>query len=88
MLLVTLGMTTMLVAPAVGKEKSNILVIWADDVGWFNPSCWNRGMMGYETPGLWDLAQRSKHQPHSTRKLVYYLDFGHKNCINDRCEDK
>jgi hypothetical protein len=23
-----------------------------DDIGWFNPSCYNRGMMGYETPNI------------------------------------
>ena len=33
-------------------KKPNILVIWADDVGWFNPSCYNRGMMGYRTPNM------------------------------------
>ncbi len=23
-----------------------------DDIGWFNPSCYNRGMMGYQTPNI------------------------------------
>lgn len=32
--------------------KPNILVIWGDDVGWFNPSCYHRGMMGYKTPNI------------------------------------
>jgi arylsulfatase A-like enzyme len=31
-------------------QKPNILVIIGDDIGWFNPSCYNRGMMGYKTP--------------------------------------
>jgi len=32
--------------------KPNILVIMGDDIGWFNPSCYNHGMMGYETPSI------------------------------------
>jgi len=34
------------------KKKPNILVIWGDDIGWFNPSCYNNGMMGYQTPNI------------------------------------
>ena len=37
--------------PPSGK-KPNILMIWGDDVGWNNPSCYNRGMMGYKTPNI------------------------------------
>jgi arylsulfatase A-like enzyme len=33
-------------------QKPNILVIMGDDIGWFNTSCYNRGMMGYETPNI------------------------------------
>ena len=33
-------------------KKPNILVIMGDDIGWFNPSCYSRGMMGYETPNI------------------------------------
>ncbi len=33
-------------------KKPNILVIMADDIGWFNPSCYNSGMMGYRTPNI------------------------------------
>ena len=33
-------------------DKPNILVIWGDDVGWFNISAYNRGMMGYRTPNI------------------------------------
>ena len=38
--------------PAQEKKVPNILVIWGDDIGWFNTSAYNRGMMGYqhETP--------------------------------------
>ncbi len=33
-------------------EKPNILVIWGDDVGFWNVSHNNRGMMGYKTPNI------------------------------------
>jgi arylsulfatase len=33
-------------------KKPNILVIFGDDIGWFNPSCYNRGMMGFQTPNI------------------------------------
>ncbi len=32
--------------------KPNILVIWGDDIGWFNPSIYHRGIMGYSTPNI------------------------------------
>jgi len=32
--------------------KPNILFIMADDIGWFNPSCYHGGVMGYETPNI------------------------------------
>jgi arylsulfatase len=36
---------------AAGK-KPNILVIMGDDIGWFNPSCYHSGIMGYQTPNI------------------------------------
>ena len=33
-------------------DKPNILVIMPDDVGWFNVSAYNHGMMGYKTPNI------------------------------------
>ena len=49
-----LAVMTVVVAAgnAFAQEKPNILVIWGDDVGWNNPSCYNRGMMGYQTPNI------------------------------------
>ncbi|NEI96423.1 sulfatase-like hydrolase/transferase [Rhizobium leguminosarum] len=38
-------------AAASGK-KPNILMIMADDVGWYNASIYNRGVMGYRTPNI------------------------------------
>ena len=36
--------------------KPNILVLWGDDIGFWNISCNNRGMMGYKTPNIDRLA--------------------------------
>jgi arylsulfatase len=37
-------------------RKPNILVIWGDDIGGFNISAYNRGMMGYRTPNIDSIA--------------------------------
>ncbi len=34
------------------NKKPNILIIWGDDIGWFNVSAYNQGMMGYRTPNI------------------------------------
>ena len=36
----------------MATKKPNILVIWGDDIGQFNVSAYNRGMMGYRTPNI------------------------------------
>jgi arylsulfatase A-like enzyme len=33
-------------------SKPNILIIWGDDIGWFNVSAYNHGIMGYRTPNI------------------------------------
>jgi hypothetical protein len=41
--------------PSFAQEagsKPNILVIMADDIGYWNVSAYNRGMMGYRTPNI------------------------------------
>ena len=39
-------------APPPAGSKPNILMIMADDIGWFNLSAYNHGMMGYRTPNI------------------------------------
>ncbi len=39
-------------APTFAADKPNILVIWGDDIGTWNISHNNRGMMGYRTPNI------------------------------------
>lgn len=47
----------MMLAVSIGgvfgqDKKPNILMIMGDDIGWFNPSCYNSGIMGYQTPNI------------------------------------
>jgi arylsulfatase A-like enzyme len=39
-------------------KKPNILVIWGDDIGQFNISAYNNGMMGYKTPNIDSIARQ------------------------------
>ncbi|NTW37587.1 MAG: sulfatase-like hydrolase/transferase, partial [Syntrophobacteraceae bacterium] len=42
-----------MLCPAFAADKKpNILVIWGDDIGHFNISAYNMGMMGYKTPNI------------------------------------
>ena len=44
--------TAALAADAPASKQPNILVIWGDDIGQFNISAYNMGMMGYRTPNI------------------------------------
>ena len=46
-LLMTAGVTR-----AADPKKPNILIIWGDDIGYWNLSAYNQGMMGYKTPNI------------------------------------
>ena len=39
-------------------RKPNILIIWGDDIGQFNLSAYNNGMMGYKTPNIDSIAKQ------------------------------
>ncbi|MGB0838478.1 MAG: arylsulfatase [Flavobacteriaceae bacterium] len=39
------------------NKKPNIIVMWGDDVGIYNISYWNRGIMGYKTPNIDRIAE-------------------------------
>jgi arylsulfatase A-like enzyme len=41
----------------MAAQKPNILIIWGDDIGWFNISAYNHGVMGYRTPNIDRLAK-------------------------------
>ncbi|MGC1562917.1 MAG: sulfatase-like hydrolase/transferase, partial [Bradyrhizobium sp.] len=38
-------------------EKPNILIIWGDDIGYWNISHYSKGMMGYQTPNIDRIAE-------------------------------
>lgn len=40
----------------MADKKPNILVIWGDDIGITNLSCYGFGVMGYQTPNIDRLA--------------------------------
>jgi arylsulfatase len=62
--------------PAAAQQKQpNILVIWGDDIGTWNVSHNNRGMMGYRTPNIDRLA----------REGVAFTDYyGQQSCTAGR----
>lgn len=41
-----------IVPSQAADKKPNILIIWGDDIGQFNVSAYNHGMMGYKTPNI------------------------------------
>ena len=56
-------------------DKPNILVIWGDDIGYWNISHNNHGMMGYQTPNIDRLA----------REGVAFTDYyGQQSCTAGR----
>lgn len=54
-------------SPQGAGKKPNILVIWGDDVGWWNVSAYNQGMMGYKTPNIDRIAREGFSPAVSTR---------------------
>ncbi|WP_149866325.1 arylsulfatase [Tropicimonas marinistellae] len=44
-------------ATAQESDLPNFLIIWGDDIGQFNTSAYNHGMMGYRTPNIDRLAK-------------------------------
>jgi arylsulfatase A-like enzyme len=44
-------------AQAAPNQPPNILVIWGDDIGQFNTSAYNMGIMGYKTPNIDSIAK-------------------------------
>src|SRR5437763_5050869 len=57
------------------SKKPNIVSIWGDDIGWFNISAYNMGMMGYRTPNIDRVA----------REGAIYTDFyGQQSCTAGR----
>jgi arylsulfatase len=43
---------TVLPSVSSAQNRPNIVVIWGDDIGWYNISAFNLGVMGYKTPNI------------------------------------
>ena len=56
-LLCSFILSPLIPAHAADAKKPNILVIWGDDIGQYNISAYNRGMMGYKTPNIDRIAE-------------------------------
>lgn len=63
------SMTTMAAA------KPNILAIWGDDIGPFNISAYNRGVMGYKTPNIDRIADEG---------ILFTDSYGDQSCTAGR----
>ena len=51
-LLATLLLIAVSIFTEAQQKKPNILIIWGDDIGYWNISAYNLGMMGYKTPNI------------------------------------
>jgi len=50
--LVAIAVLILAVGSARAAQKPNVLIVWGDDVGYWNISAYNQGMMGYKTPNI------------------------------------
>ena len=56
-------------------KKPNILVIWGDDIGISNLSCYSQGLMGYRTPNIDRLAKEG---------MLFTDSYGEQSCTAGR----
>src|ERR1700756_841916 len=56
-------------------EKPNILVIWGDDIGISNLSCYSHGLMGYKTPNIDRIAKEG---------MMFTDSYGDQSCTAGR----
>ncbi|RJG05745.1 arylsulfatase [Noviherbaspirillum cavernae] len=57
------------------QKKPNILVIWGDDIGIANLSCYSHGVMGYKTPNIDRLAREG---------MMFTDSYGEQSCTAGR----
>jgi arylsulfatase len=56
-------------------KKPNILVIWGDDIGISNLSCYSHGLMGYQTPNIDRIAREG---------MMFTDSYGEQSCTAGR----
>ena len=57
------------------QAKPNILVIWGDDIGQSNLSCYSHGLMGYQTPNIDRIAKEG---------VLFTDSYGEQSCTAGR----
>jgi arylsulfatase len=57
------------------EKKPNILVIWGDDIGITNLSCYSDGLMGYRTPNIDRIADEG---------ITFTDSYGEQSCTAGR----
>ena len=57
------------------ENKPNILVVWGDDIGFWNVSAYNQGMMGYRTPNIDRIAKEG---------MLFTDAYGEQSCTAGR----
>ena len=64
-----------LMGSAHAADKPNILIIWGDDIGPFNISAYNMGVMGYRTPNIDRIAKEG---------ILFTDSYGDQSCTAGR----
>ena len=59
----------------MADKKPNILVLWGDDIGMWNLSCYSKGMMGYRTPNIDRIAHEG---------MIFTDYYGEQSCTAGR----
>ena len=62
-------------AKSDGQKQPNILVIWGDDIGISNLSCYTHGLMGYQTPNIDRIAKEG---------MLFTDSYGEQSCTAGR----
>ncbi|MCB5204031.1 arylsulfatase [Neorhizobium sp. T786] len=62
-------------ANSAKTSKPNILVIWGDDIGQSNLSCYTHGLMGYQTPNIDRIAREG---------MLFTDSYGEQSCTAGR----
>ena len=57
------------------QKQPNILVIWGDDIGITNLSCYSHGLMGYQTPNIDRIAKEG---------MIFTDSYGEQSCTAGR----
>jgi len=73
--LLLLPLLAMSAIATAATDKPNILIIWGDDIGPFNISAYNRGVMGYKTPNIDRIANEG---------ILFTDSYGDQSCTAGR----